>query len=142
MKAILKPTRKLNLSELKAFLDSKSEQFNQRSFIANDPISIPHQYSVRQDIEIAGLFAAVLAWGQRKTIIRKCNELLERMDHDPYAFIMNHKERDLAPFKDFKHRTFNGTDTLYFIASLRSLYQQHRTLEKAFAVSPGEQTIE
>jgi uncharacterized protein (TIGR02757 family) len=142
MKSILKPARKLTLSELKAFLDLKSEQFNQRSFIENDPVSIPHQYSTTQDIEIAGLFAAVLAWGQRKTIIRKCSELLQRMDNDPYSFIMNHRERDLAPFKDFKHRTFNGTDTLYFIASLRSLYEQHRTLEKAFAVLPSEQTIE
>lgn len=96
----------------------------------------------KQDIEISGLFAAVLAWGQRKTIIRKCKELLDRMDNDPYNFIINHREKELKVFSDFRHRTFNGIDALYFIESLRSIYLKHSSLEEAFKVSPKEITIE
>jgi uncharacterized protein (TIGR02757 family) len=138
----LKLTKKPDLAELKQFLDLKSDQFNRPAFIEHDPVSIPHLFSKRQDIEIAGLFAAVLAWGQRKTIIRKCRELLERMDLDPHNFIVNHKARDLKVFTDFKHRTFNGTDTLYFIEFLKHFYRQHQSLEEAFVVPPGETTVE
>ena len=138
----MKTLKKFNAAELKAFLDEKTEQFNRPGFVENDPVSIPHLFSKKQDIEISGLFAAVLAWGQRKTIIRKCRELMERMDNDPYNFILSHKEKDLGVFKDFKHRTFNNTDALYFIESLRSLYQKYSSLEEAFYVPPGETTIE
>jgi uncharacterized protein (TIGR02757 family) len=126
----------------KSFLDEKADQFNRPGFIDNDPISIPHMFSKRQDIEIAGLFAALLAWGQRVIIIRKCRELMEAMDHDPYNFILHHKPKDLKRFGNFKHRTFNPTDTLYFIEALRAIYKKHDTLETAFAVSPDETTIE
>lgn len=125
-------TLKLKGQELKDFLDEKVRQFNRTEFIANDPICIPHLFSKREDIEIAGLFAAVLAWGQRKTIIRKCRELIERMDDDPHAFILHHSERELARFEDFCHRTFNGTDALYFIEALRSLYLRYPSLEEVF----------
>ena len=101
--------------DLKEFLDQKSAQYNRPGFIENDPISIPHLFKKKQDIEIAGFFAATLAWGQRKTIIRKCRELMVLMDDDPHAFILHHTEKDLKRFLDFKHRTFNSTDLLYFI---------------------------
>jgi uncharacterized protein (TIGR02757 family) len=132
----------MNSVELKEFLDSKVQQFNQPRFIENDPILIPHQYKKKQDIEIAGLFAAVLAWGQRKTIIRKCHELLVMMDNDPHSFILNHKLKDLKVLENFKHRTFNGTDILYFVEALRSIYKEHASLEKVFSVSQDEKTIE
>jgi uncharacterized protein (TIGR02757 family) len=138
----VKLKKKLTGTELKRFLDTKAAQFNQPGFIENDPISIPHSFKKKQDIEIAGLFAAVLAWGQRKTIIRKCKELMERMDNDPYNFILHHKETDLAAFRDFKHRTFNNADTLYFITSLKSFYESHRSLEEAFYTSREESTVE
>jgi uncharacterized protein (TIGR02757 family) len=134
--------RKLTFSELKQFLDEKADHFNQPAFIANDPISIPHQYRKKQDIEIAGFFAATLAWGQRVTIIRKCNELLAMMDNDPHQFILHHKPTELKRFQDFKHRTFNPTDTLYFIRALRHLYTLHDSLEAVFAVSAEADTVE
>ncbi|MEZ4902291.1 MAG: TIGR02757 family protein [Spirosomataceae bacterium] len=101
----------------------------------NDPISIPHQFSRLQDIEIMGLWAAILAWGQRKTIINKCNELIRLMDGAPYDFIKNHQETDLKRFLNFKHRTFNATDTLYFIEFFKTHYQRHDSLETAFAMA-------
>jgi uncharacterized protein (TIGR02757 family) len=128
-------TKRLPLSDLKEFLDEKSDLYNQPGFIERDPISIPHAFKKRQDIEIAGFFAAVLAWGQRKTIVRKCNELLAMMDNDPHEFIINHRPKDLRVFEEFKHRTFNGTDTLYFIAFFRWFYRNHSSLEEAFKVS-------
>jgi uncharacterized protein (TIGR02757 family) len=134
--------RKLTPQQLKEFLDQKSDQFNQRGFITNDPISIPHQYTKKQDIEIAGFFAAMLAWGQRVTIIRKCKELLERMDNDPHQFIRFHKPKDLKVFQAFKHRTFNPTDALYFVESLRSLYSKHDSLEDAFILPANAENIE
>ncbi len=108
--------------ELKIFLDDALLISNQPNFIDKDPISIPHQYNILQDIEIAGFFAAVFAWGNRTTIINKCNELMQLMDHSPYQFILQHKEEELKRFLDFKHRTFNATDVLHFIRLLHYHY--------------------
>lgn len=106
--------------------------YNQPGFIENDPISIPHSYRKKQDIEIAGFFAAILAWGQRTTIINKSRELLSLMDNSPHDFICNHKLHDLIPFERFKHRTFNSTDCLYFIQFLNRHYKKQSSLEAAF----------
>ncbi|WP_316831601.1 TIGR02757 family protein [Pedobacter aquatilis] len=122
----------MDFLELKNFLDAKVEQYNQPDFIPNDPICIPHLFTQKQDIEIAGFFAAVLAWGQRKTIINKCKELLGRMDDAPYDFILGHSDNELKQLLNFKHRTFNDTDLLYFIEFFRSHYTKYDSLEYAF----------
>jgi uncharacterized protein (TIGR02757 family) len=115
-------------------LNEKFELFNQPDFIPHDPISIPHQFSLKQDIEITGFIAATLAWGQRKTIINKCNELIGLMDNAPYDFIKNHQDSDLRRFLAFKHRTFNATDTLYFLEFFKDFYSKNNSLEYAFLV--------
>ncbi len=120
-------------SKLKQLLDAKEAEFNKTDFIVNDPISIPHQFTHLQDIEIMGLFAATLAWGQRKTIINKCQLLVDMMGGTPHDFVLNHQEEDLKPFLHFKHRTFNATDVLYFMAFLKNYYTNHTSLETAFA---------
>lgn len=125
--------------DLKEFLDLKVAQFNRTDFIELDPISIPHRFSRKQDIEIAGFFAATLAWGQRKTIISKCLLLMEMMDNSPYQFILHHSESDLKPFLNFKHRTFNDLDTLYFIHFFASFYKKHDSLENAFVLGWKEE---
>ena len=117
---------------LKEFLDRKVEEFNQPDFIPNDPICIPHQFDLKQDIEIMGFFASILAWGQRKTIINKCNELIERMDGSPFDFILNHQDQDLKNLLGFKHRTFNDTDLLYFVSFFKYHYTHFASLEDAF----------
>lgn len=117
---------------LKSFLDSKVIQYNRPEFIKNDPVVIPHLFTNKQDIEIMGFWAATLAWGQRVTIINKCRELITLMDGAPYDFIINHEEPDLKKLLQFKHRTFNDIDTLYFIAFFRYHYQNHDSLESAF----------
>lgn len=132
----------IDSGELKAFLDQKFEEFNQPGFITDDPICIPHRFSKKQDIEIAGFFAAILAWGQRKTIVNKCTELLEMMGNAPHDFIKNHSEADLKPLVGFKHRTFNATDTLYFIHKLKSHYQGHESLESAFLPKASHQPFD
>ncbi|MDR3010490.1 MAG: TIGR02757 family protein [Sphingobacterium sp.] len=118
--------------DLKYFLDKKVDEYNQPGFIPNDPISIPHQFSAKQDIEIMGFLASIMAWGQRKTIINKCNELITRMDGAPYEYIMNHQEHDLKSLLGFKHRTFNDTDILYFVSFFKQHYQHFESLEDAF----------
>src|SRR5690554_3965805 len=120
--------------KLKTFLDEKVREYNRPEFIPIDPIAIPHLFTKKQDIEIAGFFAATLAWGQRKTIINKCRELMDMMDNAPYDFILNHQENDLNPFLQFKHRTFNDIDTLYFIDFFSRFYQEHDSLEEAFCI--------
>lgn len=117
---------------LKSFLDEKAARYNQRSFIENDPISVPHRFTRKQDIEISAFWIAVLAWGQRGTIIKKGLELMELMDQTPYDFVRNHQESDLKRFLNFKHRTFNTTDTLYFLHFFQNYYRQYDTLEQAF----------
>ncbi|MEM9675704.1 MAG: TIGR02757 family protein [Bacteroidota bacterium] len=118
--------------ELHDFLEEQYDRYNRPAFIESDPISIPHQYQKKQDIEISGFVAAGLAWGQRKTIINKCQEFFSYMDNAPHDFVLHHREDDLKPFLNFKHRTFNATDTLYFIAFFHHFYQQHNSLEDAF----------
>jgi len=120
------------MHDLRRFLNEKADQYNDVSFIENDPISIPHSFSQKQDREIIGFFAAVLAWGQRKTIISKCRDLVLRLGDEPYRFVMEHGEDDLKALEGFKHRTFNDTDLLYFIDYFRRHYSQHESLEDAF----------
>lgn len=124
--------RSENKEWLKNFLDSKVEEYNCPAFIENDPISIPHRFSLLQDIEISGFFASILAWGQRKTIINKCTELIERMDNAPYEFITQATETDFKKLEGFKHRTFNDTDLLYAVSFLQNHYKHHNSLETAF----------
>ena len=121
------------MDKLKIFLDSKVAEYNKPSFIAADPISIPHRFSKKQDIEISGLFAAIFAWGNRTIIINKTNELMQLMDNAPYQFIMHHSDSDLKRLLTFKHRTFNTTDLLYFIEFLQSHYSNNNSLESAFS---------
>lgn len=123
--------------DLQTFLDSKVKQFNTTDFIESDPISIPHRFSKKQDIEIIGFFAAMLAWGQRKTILNKCTELIDRMDGSPYDFIVNHQDDDLKALLGFKHRTFNDTDLLYFVSFFRHHYKHFGSLEEAFIPKSG-----
>ncbi|QDK81214.1 TIGR02757 family protein [Spirosoma sp. KCTC 42546] len=120
---------------LQDFLDAKADQYNRPSFIERDPISIPHRFSRKQDIELMGFWAAVLAWGQRPVILKKANELVELMDGTPYEFIRNHQESDLKRFLAFKHRTFNATDALYFLHFFRQYYLENNSLEDAFLPS-------
>ena len=134
----------LDQANLKEFLDEAVERYNQPNFIENDPICIPHSFTKKQDIEIMGFWAAVLAWGNRTTIIKKCKELVELMDGEPYNFMLNHQESDLKAFLSFKHRTFNATDTLYFIHFFQHFYQKHDSLEEAFTqdFSKNEANVE
>lgn len=117
---------------VKDFLDQKADQYNRPSFIEYDPISIPHRFSRKQDIELMGFWSAVLAWGQRPVILKKANELVDLMDGAPYDFIRNHTESDLQRFLAFKHRTFNATDALYFLHFFRQYYLKNDSLEDAF----------
>jgi len=122
----------LKRNDLKKFLDRKVLEFNAPSFITNDPVCIPHLFSKRQDIEIAGFFASIFAWGNRKTIINKCKLLLQIMDNAPYEFCINHRDEDLKRLERFCHRTFNDTDLLYFISFFKFHYSNHNSLEVAF----------
>lgn len=133
--------RRLNLA---AFLNEKASAYNRPSFIEADPISIPHLFTRKQDIEIAGLFAAVFAWGNRTTIIQKSHELMHRMDMSPHAFITGHSVADLKRLQGFKHRTFNEDDIFYFVELLRHHYLHHQSLEGAFSrwMNKGDDTIE
>ena len=125
------PTEQRNT--LKAFLDRKAFDFNTISFIETDPISVPHKFSKKQDIEIAAFFSAVFAWGNRTTIIQKSTELMKLMDMSPYEFCLNHSKKDLKNLSGFKHRTFNETDLLYFIDFFQMHYSKSDSLEDAFS---------
>jgi len=122
----------VNKSDLKKFLDKKVEEFNNIYFIKDDPVCIPHLFSKKQDVEIAGFFAAIFAWGIRKTIINKGTELFQLMDNAPFDFCLNHTGNDLKKLEGFCHRTFNDTDLLYFISFLKHHYSKNKSLESAF----------
>ncbi|WP_018344653.1 TIGR02757 family protein [Cytophaga aurantiaca] len=117
---------------LYSLLESKYKAYNTKDFIAFDPVCIPHRFSKKEDIEIMGFIASILAWGQRKTIINKCSELIERMDGAPHQFILHHQDTDLKQLEGFVHRTFNDTDLLYFIFILKEMYTEFSSMEDVF----------
>ncbi|MGO2358145.1 TIGR02757 family protein [Mesonia sp.] len=122
----------MNKRELKEFLDHKVVEYENPEFIATDPIQIPHLFTQKEDIEIAGFLTATIAWGNRKSILKNAHRLMELMDHSPYDFIKNHQETDLDSLTGFVHRTFNANDLFYFIKALQNIYQNHQGLEGIF----------
>lgn len=117
---------------MKSFLDEKILLFNRAEFIETDPIQIPSLFVTKENIEIAGFLAATIAWGQRPTIIRNAHRLINLMQNNPYEYLMNSDERDWEAFLNFKHRTFNGEDCIYFLKALQNIYLNHRGLEQVF----------
>jgi uncharacterized protein (TIGR02757 family) len=130
---------KLSHDDLKALLDQKYRQYNNPAFIENDPVQIPHLFRRKQDIEIAGYLAATIAWGNRKSINANARKLMKWMDDSPWQFVTDHSAKDLNPFRNFAHRTFNGTDCVYFIKALNHIYRNYESMENAFSV-PGTST--
>ncbi|MES2593506.1 MAG: TIGR02757 family protein [Bacteroidota bacterium] len=128
---------KLKSADLKEFLEEKYDRYNRIDFITSDPISIPHQFTKKEDIEIAGFLAATIAWGQRVTIINNANKLMKLMDNSPFDFITNATQKEFKLFSDFKHRTFNGIDAAFFMKSLQNIYKNHGGLQNVF-VSPSK----
>ena len=127
----------LNQEERKAFLDEKVQLYNNPSFIETDPISVPHAFSKKEDIEISGFFAATIAWGNRKSILTNATKLMERMDHAPHDFILNHSKADLDVLNGFVHRTFQEADVKYFAQRLQQIYREFGSLEKVFIPNDG-----
>jgi len=120
-------------SELKSFLDEKVIQYNTFDFIESDPVQIPHLFSQKEDIEIAGFLSATIAWGNRKMIIKNSHKMMDLMGNSPYDFVMSHTENDLERLELFVHRTFNGQDFASFIKGLQHIYKNHNGLEAVFA---------
>lgn len=131
---------KMKRSELYEFLETKVAVYNNPKLIGYDPISIPHRYSSKEDIEISAFLSATIAWGQRKTIIRNANWLMERMEYSPHQFISQFEPSDLDRFAGFVHRTFNDVDLRHFLLSLQNIYRSFPDLEAAFygIEKPGE----
>ena len=130
----------MNKQELKSFLDFKSQHYESEAFIAHDPIQIPHQFSKKEDIEIAGFLTATIAWGNRVSILKSAEKMMDIMEGAPHDFVLHHKTKDLNNFRGFVHRTFNDQDIQYFIRSLSNIYKHHGGLESIF--SDGEIQIQ
>lgn len=129
----------LKFEELRDFLNEKADQYNAPDFIENDPIQIPHRFSLKQDIEIAGFLAATISWGNRKSIINSADKMLDIMGNSPYDFVMNYSEKDLESIQDKSiHRTFNGQDFSYFIKQFNRIYRENESLESLFKVKKTE----
>lgn len=120
-------------AELKEFLDFKVEQYNTPEFIETDPVQIPHLFSKKEDIEISGFLTATISWGNRKSILKNANSLMDLLDHAPYDFVMQHTVNDLERLENFVHRTFNGRDLIYFIKAFRHIYSEYKGPEHLFS---------
>lgn len=117
-----------SLAELKEFLDFKAKQYENPTFIATDPISLAHRFSQKEDIEIVAFLMATIAWGNRQSIIKSGEKLLEIMGQEPYQYILNYEEGCCPAFV---HRTFNQVDLNGFLKGLQFCYQ-NGGLQKAF----------
>ena len=124
---------KKDFLHIKDFLEESYLKYNNRSFIENDPICIPHLFTKKEDIEIAGFLAATIAWGNRRSIITNATKLMNWMDNEPHQFILNHSKKEQKPFENFVHRTFNGKDCIFFLEALKNIYKNHNGLEAAFS---------
>ncbi len=124
----------MNKNDLKEFLDEKVELYNNPNFIESDPVQIPHLFTLKEDIEIAGFLAATIAWGNRKMIIKNAHKMMDLMGNSPFDFVMNHSESQLESLENFVHRTFNGKDFVGFIKGLQHIYQNHNGLEAVFSM--------
>jgi len=124
---------KLKRGELKEFLDQRVDCYNRPGFIGLDPISIPHRFTVKEDIEIAGFLAATIAWGNRVAILRSAERMMEIMGNSPYDFVINHRDEDLRGIGGCIHRTFNAEDFIYFIEALKYIYLEKGGMEAIFA---------
>jgi uncharacterized protein (TIGR02757 family) len=131
----------MNISSLKDFLDEKVIQYNNKVFIETDPISIPHRFEKKEDIEISAFLTATISWGNRKSIIKSASRMLSLMDNAPYDFVVNFKTDEPEMFDGFVHRTFNHTDLHYFITALNHIYIQKGGLEKIFTRHAGRYSI-
>lgn len=129
-------------SELKEFLDEKVVLYNNPKFIESDPIQIPHLFTKKEDIEIAGFLTAIISWGNRTMIIRNASKMMEMLDNSPYDFILNHQEKDLKSLEGFVHRTFNFIDLQQFVKSLQHIYLNHNGLENALAIKDNSKTYQ
>ncbi len=123
----------MDFNEIKTFLDEKVELYNNQDFIETDPVQIPHNFTLKEDQEIAGFLVATIAWGNRKMIIKNAKKMMELMGNSPYDFVMNHSNQDLEPLSNFVHRTFNGEDLKCFISNLKHIYTNHNGLEPVFS---------
>jgi uncharacterized protein (TIGR02757 family) len=119
----------MKFDELKEFLDLKANHYQSQDFISADPIQIPHRFTKKEDVEIAGFLAATIAWGNRTSIIKNANKMMKLMDEAPFDFIVNHQTSDLDVFDGFVHRTFNATDLKYFVQAIKNLYVNKGGLE-------------
>lgn len=127
--------------ELKEFLDEKAHYYNHPRFVESDPIQIPHRFEKKEDIEISAFLTAIIAWGNRKSIIKSAERMMEYMDNSPSDFVMNHSEDDLENLSGFVHRTFNSIDLQYFIRSLKNIYTVHNGLENIFKKNAREEFL-
>lgn len=123
----------MNPDELKDFLDQKVIQYNTPDFIDSDPIQIPHLFSQKEDIEIAGFLTATIAWGNRKMLISNSHKLMQIMGNSPYDFVMHHTDNHLEKLSNFVHRTFNAIDAVTFIKALQYIYKNNPDLESIFS---------
>ena len=129
-------------NELKDFLDSKVLQYNTIDFIEPDPISVPHRYSLKEDVEIAGFLASTIAWGNRKMITKNGHRMMDLLGNSPYDFVMSHDENQLERLEGFVHRTFNAEDFKFFIKSLQHIYSNHSGLEALFLKHQTENSLQ
>ena len=132
----------MNKVDLKSFLDEKVELYNNPKFIESDPIQIPHLYSLKEDIEIAGFLTATIAWGNRKMIIKNAHQMMHLMGNAPYDFVMSHNEDNLERLENFVHRTFNGLDFASFIKGLEHIYKNHNGLEFVFSKNQEKDSMQ
>ncbi|MGB0896668.1 MAG: TIGR02757 family protein [Flavobacteriaceae bacterium] len=128
--------------DLKLFLDEKVVQYNTPEFISSDPIQIPHLFTLKEDIEIAGFLTATIAWGNRKMIIKNATRMMDLLGNSPYDFVMNHKEHHLDNLENFVHRTFNSKDFKHFIKALQHIYTHHKGLEHVFNTHATETSLQ
>jgi uncharacterized protein (TIGR02757 family) len=129
-------------TNLKLWLDEQADKYERPAFVDGDPIQVARSFSKLQDVEIAAFFSAIIAWGNRKIIVRNGWRLMEMMDGAPYDFVRGHTEKDLEVLKGFVHRTFQAADLNYCLRFLQDFYNKHESLETAFAMHLTPESVD
>ena len=124
----------MSISDIKELLDFEATRINHVDFIKDDPVQFPRRFERLQDIEIAAVLSATIAWGNRTMICNNCNKMLGLMDNQPYNYIMDKGYEELPDMNI--HRTFFARNLRYFLRGLNRIYTKHGSLHD-FAKSVG-----
>ncbi len=117
-----------SLSALKSTLETLYDRYHRPLYRSMDPVEIVWEYANEQDQAIAGLWAALFAWGRRSVSIQKTRLLLKALSPSPYAYLRSEKPLLVS----LRHRTWTPETIALLWDKLREFHGRYGSLQAFF----------